>query len=106
MEERHLRENDRTCDKDGCGNPTSWDMAALIIDSQWFCSPSCAGDGVEVMEGSPETVALHDPQFAVSREEFVDVEGTAVNIERPVENAADAKQAIEKIESLYPTPFR
>lgn len=99
--------NDGTCDNSGCDEVTSWDMALIMFDGKWFCSPDCAREHLEEMDTAPQSITLHDPQFAVSRDELPPAVGKEdVDIQRPVTGMEDAFTAIQEIESMYPAKFR
>jgi len=95
------------CDRDGCNEPTPWDMASIQFADHEFCSPNCAREAFESLTVRSGTVTLHDPQFAVDRDTLPPaVEGDDVNIERRVYGNEEAKEAIDEIEMLYPREFR
>lgn len=83
-----------------CGEMTPWYMPAVIVDDTWLCSPACARELVREMDARPETVALHDPQFAT------DIAEDAVDISRPTSSTEDAQTAIDEIAEMFPGDFR
>lgn len=98
--------DDDTCSAPDCEEPTPWDMAALIVDGAWYCSPACAIEGVATADTAPETVTLHDPQYTADRAALPAVSTEAVNISRAVEDRAAADEAIRDASELYGAAFR
>jgi len=94
------------CSHDDCNEPTPWDMVAIVVEGQWFCSPACAVDALGVSKSPPETVTLHDPQYRVDRDELPDVSAEAVDITRSVIGMVEAKQAIKDTREMVGGQFR
>lgn len=106
MSQRPMQTNDGTCSHDDCDEPTPWDMAAIIVGDGWYCSPTCAIEGVAAADSAPETVTLHDPQYTADRSSMPGVSAEAVNISRPVAGRAEADEAIRTASEVYDAPFR
>jgi hypothetical protein len=102
---KHAPDTD-TCSRPDCGEPTPWDMLAVVVDGTWFCSPPCAATHVDTLEAPPETVRLHDPQHHVDRDAFPDVDSDAVAIRRRVHGMDDAVAAIGAVSGMIHAPFR
>lgn len=99
--------NDGTCDATGCDEPTPWDMVAIVFAGDWFCSPDCARAALNEMTAAPDSITLHDPQFAVAREEVSAAsDETDVDLQWPVVDETDALSVLDDIESMYPSDFR
>lgn len=95
-----------TCASEDCSEPTPWDMACIVFDGRAFCSPACAREALDRLERVPETITLHDPQYAVDRDELPGVAPEDVDITRGVTGLEDARQAIEECATMHPYEFR
>jgi len=94
--------DDGTCSAPDCGEPTPWDMAAIVLDDEYYCSPQCAGASLERMDSPPQRVTLHDPQYRIDRANFVHVSEDSVNITREVPSMAAAREAIAQMTDVFP----
>jgi hypothetical protein len=95
------------CTNTNCDEPTPWDMAAVMLDDEWFCSPACAREYLNESDATPSTVTLHDPQFVASRAEMpASVDDADVDIQRRVTDRDDAFSAIDELVSMFSAPFR
>jgi len=92
----------RDCDNKPCNEPTPMDMAGIIIDDEIYCSPDCAKAALKERVEQPTIVKLHDPQFAVDRDE-IGIDDDAVDIWRLGEPAADM---VDAYADIYPGEFR
>jgi len=100
-------ENDGTCDNDGCSEPTPMDMPAIVMGGFWFCSPTCAHEKISTLPAMMKHLTLHDPQFAMERDEFPEgVSDDDVGIRWVIENKEVALDLLEEIEEEFPGPFR
>ena len=95
-----------TCASEDCSEPTPWDMACIIFDGRAFCSPACAREVLDGLGRVPETITLHDPQYAVDRDELPGVDSADVDITRDVTGLGDARQAIEECAEMHSCEFR
>lgn len=92
-----------------CSEPTPWDMACLVFDDEndrAYCSTACAGDALDAREQAPETITLHDPQYAVDRDDLPDVSADTPTIARPVSGIRDANVALAEFADMFPRDFR
>lgn len=98
------------CARPGCEEPTPWDMSAVIITAEWYCSPECARAALDDLVGQPAKeptrVALHDPQFHVDRSALPGVSPHATEIWRSVVGLPDAFKAVDELSELHPGAFR
>lgn len=95
-----------TCARKGCSEPTPWDMACIVFDARAFCSPDCAQQQLEALDRVPESVTLHDPQFAVDRAGHPYANADDVDIVYQVDGREDARMTIRECESIHPYEFR
>lgn len=90
------------CHNDGCDEPCPWDMSGIILFNEIYCSPDCAREGLKEMPDKPHEVVLHDPQFAVDRE---NTEAPSGMVDLVIESSAPLA-AIQCHEDWYPGEFR
>lgn len=95
-----------TCARAHCRESTSEELAAIQINGNSVCSPDCARAYLSARDAAPDSITLHDPQFAVARDEVPDVSADQVSMVRRVADRADARAAIDEIETMFPTEFR
>jgi hypothetical protein len=86
------------CSNDGCPNPTPWDMTGVGVDSDLCCSLPCAREHYDALDGKPDQLVLHDPQYDSRRPVGVDEE--TVNVVRNVRRDEDIEEAFNDIGAL------
>jgi len=98
-----------TCDCAGCDEPTPWDLPSVRLDEHEYCSAECAREAYAAMPAGdhPVTITLHDPQYAVDRDELPPAVGdTDVNIECECWSADEAAAAFDDMLAMFPHEFR
>lgn len=98
------------CARLDCDELTPFDMAAIAIDGDVYCSPECVRVALESVRGHPHEVpreiTLLDPQNHVDKSPLPGVDETEMVLTRRVEGLPDVERAVGEIERMYPGEFR
>lgn len=95
-----LQEDESTCAIASCDNATPWDMASIILDDTWYCTPRCARTAITECGVHPDTVTVHDPQYSIKRDETDLMDEDEVDYTYDVETQGRALMAIDEAQDL------
>lgn len=98
------------CARLDCDELTPFDMAAIAVDGDVYCSPKCVRVALESVRGHPydipSEITLLDPQNHVDKSPLPGVDETEMVLTRRVKGLPDAERAVDEIEQMYPGEFR
>lgn len=93
------------CSLVGCDFTNPLDMASIIIDDRWFCSPDCALEELKNCSDLPDLLVLYDPQYRL-RDTFHRPPDGDRYLEIDADSVDEAITKVESVKELSDHPFR